>query len=137
MTEHTDKERYESAEALLKKIGYFEDVFGEPIDAHFAKYTKPDPDKELWENWEALGAWGATYIYGSGEEGAKKDSFKKAIELNLLATAEHDNKVSHDAFQKVIKRFQIPVGVDAKFSAGEIISIILELRTKYQTLGGK
>jgi len=85
---YTDKERYESAEAILKVIHDGDQANGttnlsKNLKSHFAKFTKPeDPDKELREMFNKF----LEYMHPNTP--LKYETlFDKAIELNLLATA--------------------------------------------------
>jgi len=95
MTEYTE-ERCKSAEKLHEMILSEFRISDVPVDIvdfaakHEAKYTTPDPDKELRSKWLGVMVW---WHNNSQSDGRDSTLFDKLIEVGAIATEAHDNAV--------------------------------------------
>jgi len=122
VNKYPDKERYESAEALLKTFGTGQYSQREVLE-HFTKFDPPDPDKELRERVIVFENWLDKHGFQNFEE-----LYNKMIELNYLATQAHDNEVRSKMLDQVVYSFN-------KFQNNATKETIKELRTRYKTEG--
>jgi len=134
MREYTEKERRESAEAISELMDYYlrnsvpsNAEVCDLIQAHKEhedKFNPPSPDKELRERWDAFSDYIHIGKHNFNSSNVRYISFNKAIELNLLATQEHDNKVRVEVLDELEELWS---NVDLNS-----VEIMNKLRTKWE-----